>query len=38
MTYHPVILVDSSLLIAFYNSTDNYHTQPYYQYIQQGIK
>ncbi|MBF2004358.1 MAG: PIN domain-containing protein [Chlorogloeopsis fritschii C42_A2020_084] len=27
MTYHPVILVDSSLLIAFYNSTDNYHTQ-----------
>ncbi len=27
MTYYPVILVDSSLLIAFYNATDSYHTQ-----------
>lgn len=27
MTYYPVILVDSSLLIAFYNSTDSYHNQ-----------
>ncbi len=27
MTYYPVILVDSSLLIAFYNATDRYHTQ-----------
>ncbi|NMG05453.1 PIN domain-containing protein [Brasilonema sp. UFV-L1] len=27
MTYYPIILVDSSLLIAFYNATDNYHNQ-----------
>lgn len=27
MTYYPVILVDSSLLIAFYNSADSYHAQ-----------
>ncbi|MBO3462383.1 PIN domain-containing protein [Aetokthonos hydrillicola Thurmond2011] len=27
MTYYRVILVDSSLLIAFYNATDAYHTQ-----------
>ncbi|AFY33001.1 type II toxin-antitoxin system VapC family toxin [Calothrix sp. PCC 7507] len=27
MTYHPVILVDTSLLVAFYNKTDNYHVQ-----------
>jgi uncharacterized protein len=27
MTYYPVILVDSSLLIAFYNAADSYHIQ-----------
>jgi uncharacterized protein len=27
MTYYPVILVDSSLMIAFYNSADRYHVQ-----------
>lgn len=27
MTDYPVILVDSSLLIAFYNAADSYHSQ-----------
>ncbi len=27
MSYYPEIIVDSSLLIAFYNKTDNYHVQ-----------
>jgi uncharacterized protein len=27
MTYYPVILVDSSVMIAFYNSADRYHVQ-----------
>lgn len=27
MTYHPVILVDTSLLVAYYDAGDEYHTQ-----------
>ena len=27
MTYYPVILVDSSLLVAYYNAGDRYHSQ-----------
>jgi len=27
MTYYPVILVDSSLLVAYYNARDSYHVQ-----------
>lgn len=25
MTYHPIILVDTSILVAFYNKSDSYH-------------
>lgn len=27
MTYHPLILVDTSLLVAYYDAKDEYHTQ-----------
>jgi predicted nucleic acid-binding protein len=27
MTYHPVILIDTSILVAYYDSTDEYHRQ-----------
>lgn len=27
MTYYPAILVDTSLLVAYYNARDSYHTQ-----------
>jgi predicted nucleic acid-binding protein len=27
MTYHPVILIDTSVLVAYYDSTDEYHRQ-----------
>ena len=27
MTYHPVIIVDSGILVAYYSSTDDYHQQ-----------
>jgi hypothetical protein len=27
MTYYPLILVDTGLLVAFYDSADQYHTQ-----------
>jgi len=27
MSYHPLILVDTGILVAFYNRTDKYHSQ-----------
>lgn len=27
MTYFPIILIDSSILVAYYSSRDNYHQQ-----------
>lgn len=27
MTYYPVILVDASVLVAYYDATDEYHAQ-----------
>ncbi len=27
MTYHPLIIVDSGILVAYYSSTDRYHQQ-----------
>lgn len=29
MSYHPYILVDTGLFVAFYNRTDQYHSQVY---------
>lgn len=29
MKYHPLILIDTGLMIAFYNRTDQYHSQVY---------
>jgi predicted nucleic acid-binding protein len=27
MTYHPIILIDSGILVAYYSARDNYHQQ-----------